>query len=110
MIADADLLVLAGAHVVERARRANQRHAAAGDHALFDRGAGRMQRILDARLLLFHLDFGRRADANHRDAADQLREPLLQLLAIVVRGGLLDLRANLLDATLDVGTSCRRHR
>src|SRR6202044_303180 len=100
---DTDLLGLAGAHVVEHARRANQRDAAAGHHALFARGAGGMQRVFDACLLLFHLDFGRRADANHRDAADQLRQPLLQFLAIVVRGSLLDLGANLLDTTLDVG-------
>src|SRR5271167_4329386 len=104
---DTDLFGLARAHVVEHARRANQRDAAAGHYALFDCGAGGMQRIFDACLLFFHLDFGRRADANHRDAADQLRQPLLQLLAIVVRGGLLDLGANLLDPTLDVGLLAR---
>ena len=62
-----------------------------------------MHRVLDARLLLLHLGFGRRADLDDRDAADELREPLLQLLAVVVRGRVLDLRANLLDAAFDRG-------
>src|SRR5207237_6556496 len=35
------------------------------------------------------------------DAADGIGLPLLQLLAVVVRGALLDLRANLLHAALD---------
>src|SRR6185436_75305 len=35
-------------------------------------------------------------------AADQLGQALLELLAVVVRGGVLDLLADLLDAALDV--------
>ena len=62
-----------------------------------------MQGVLDARLLLLHLDLGGRADLDDRDAADQLGQPLLQLLAVVVGGGLLDLGPDLLDAALDVG-------
>src|SRR6266852_6155123 len=61
--ADADLLVLAGAHVLDRRRGPYQRHTTARHDAFLDRRAGRMQCILDARLLLFHLDLGRRADA-----------------------------------------------
>src|SRR6202034_3802982 len=41
-------------------------------------------------------------DADHRAAASRLGEPLLELLAVVVRGGLLDLRLDLIDARLDV--------
>ena len=78
-----------------------QRHAAAGDDAFFDRRAGGVQRVLDAGLLLLHLGLGRRADLDDRHAAGELRQPLLQLLAVVVGGGLLDLRADLLDAALD---------
>ena len=92
-----------GTQIVERARGANQRDAAAGNHALFDRGAGGMQRVFDARLLFLHLDFSRGADPDHGHAADQLGQPLLQLLAIVVGGGLIDLGADLLDPPLDVG-------
>ena len=75
---------LAGLTVVERLDRVQQRHAAAGDDALLDRGAGRVQRVVDAVLALLHLGLGRAADADHRHAAGQLRQPLLQLLAVVV--------------------------
>jgi hypothetical protein len=59
--------------------------------------------VVDAVLLLLDLDLGRAADADHRDAARELRETLLQLLLVVVRGGLLDLRLDLADPGLDVG-------
>src|SRR6185436_19463820 len=82
--------------------RTDERHAAAGDDALFDRRTRRVERVFDARLLLLHLGLGRSADLDDRDAADELREALLELLAIVVRRRRLDLRADLLDAALDL--------
>src|SRR5262252_3963441 len=54
-------------------------------------------------LALLDLDLGRAADADHRDPARELGETLLQLLTVVVRGGLVDLRLDLRDARLDVG-------
>jgi hypothetical protein len=36
--------------------------------------------IVHAVLLLLHLDLGRAADADHRDAARELRQTLLELL------------------------------
>src|SRR5713101_7685932 len=105
--ADADLLVLAGAHVLDRRRGPDQRHATARHDAFLDRRASRMQCILDARLLLFHLDLGRRADPNHRDAADQLGKTLLEFFAVVVRGGLFDLGTNLFDTAFDIGLLAR---
>jgi hypothetical protein len=57
--------------------------------------------VVDAVLLLLHLDLGRAADADHRDAARELGQALLELLTVVVRGGLLDLRLDLRHATLD---------
>ena len=51
-----------------------------------------MHRVLDARLLFLHLGLGCRADLDDGDAADELGEPLLQLLAVVVGGRVLDLR------------------
>jgi hypothetical protein len=56
---------------------------------------------LDAGFLFFHLGFGCRTDLDDGDAADELGKPFLQLLAIVVRGRFLDLRADLLDAAFD---------
>jgi hypothetical protein len=50
-----------------------------------------MHRVIHAILALLHLDFGRAADADHRDAARELGQTLLQLLTVVVRGGFLDL-------------------
>jgi hypothetical protein len=61
-----------------------------------------LQGVFDAGLLLFHLGLGRCADVDHGDAADQLGQTLLQLLAVVVGGGLSRSGADLLDAALDV--------
>ncbi len=88
-------------------RRAHQRDAAAGDDALLRGRARRVDGVLDAHLLLLHLGLGRGADADDRDAARELRQPLLQLLAVVVRGRLLDLVADGGDAPLDGLTFAR---
>jgi hypothetical protein len=61
-----------------------------------------VQGVLDAGLLLLHLDLGGRTDLDHGDAAGELRDALLQLLLVVVAGGFLDLLADRLDARLDV--------
>ena len=53
-------------------------------------------------LLLLDLDLGGAADLDDRHAAGELGQPLLQLLAVVVGGRLLDLRLDLRDAALDV--------
>ena len=93
---------IVGAELVDRLLGAQQRDAAARHDAFLDRRAGGVQRVVDAVLLLLDLDLGRAADADHRDAAGELGQTLLQLLLVVVRGGLLDLRLDLVDAGLDV--------
>ena len=70
---------------------AQQRDAAARHDAFLDRRAGGIERVIDAILALLHLDLGGAADLDHRNAAGELRQPLLQLLAVIVGGGLLDL-------------------
>ena len=87
-----------------------QRDAAAGDDAFFDRRTRGVQRVFDAGLLFLHLDFGGGTDLDHGHAAGQLGHALLQLLAVVVAGGFLDLHADLLDARFDVGRRRRRRR
>ena len=82
--------------------RAQQRNATAGNDALFDGRLGGAHGVLDAVLLLLELDLGGRADLQDRDTAGQLGETLLQLLAVVVGVGVLDLGLDLVDATLDV--------
>ena len=100
---DAHLLVLGepSIELVERLLGADQGDAAAGHDALFDGRAGRRERVLDAELALLQLDFGGRADLDHGDAAGQLGQPLLQLLAVELGGGVLGLGLDLLDAGLD---------
>src|SRR5438105_2822630 len=75
--------------------------AAAGEDALLDSRTRRVERVLDARLLLLHLDLGRRAHVELRDAARELGETLLELLPVVVGGRLGDLVADRLDPRLD---------
>ena len=75
--------------------RVHEGGAAAGDDALLDRGAGRRDGVLDAVLLLLELDLGVRADLDDADAAGELGEPLLELLAVPVGVGALDLGAEL---------------
>ena len=62
-----------------------------------------MQRVIDAILALLNLDLAAAADADHHNAAGELRQPLLQLLTVVVGGGLLDLRPDLVAAALELG-------
>ena len=82
---------------------AEERDAAAGDDTLFHGRTGRMERVFDAGLLLLHLNLGGGTDVDDGDTAGELGEALLELLAVVVAGGLVDLAADLLHAALDVG-------
>src|SRR5207302_8130045 len=99
---DAGLLVVVlGAQPLEVLGRTQQGDAAAGNDAFFHGRTGRMHRVINAIPALPHLDFGRAPDADHRDAARELGQALLQLLTVVVRGGFLDLRLDLRDAGFD---------
>src|SRR5712675_1907735 len=101
---DAGLLVVVlGAQPLEMLGGTQQGDAAARHDAFLDRRPGRMHRVINAILALLDLDFGRAADADHRDAARELGQTLLQLLTVVVRGGFLDLRLDLHNACFDVG-------
>src|SRR5690606_475936 len=79
-----------------------ERGAAAGDDALLDGRTGGREGVLDAVLLLLELDLGGRADLDDGDAAGELGEALLELLAIPVGVGVLDLALDLGDAALHV--------
>src|SRR6185369_3855490 len=100
---DAVVLVFVVAlELLDRFERTDQGNAAARDHAFLDRRTRGVQGVFDARLLFLHLDFGRGANLDDRNAAGQLGHALLQLLAVVVRARFLDLRLDLLDARFDV--------
>ena len=81
----------AGAGLFDGFLATQQGHAAAGQNAFFDGRTRGVQGVFDAGLLLLHVGFARSADRNDRDAAGELRQPLLQLLAIVVAVGAFDL-------------------
>src|SRR5207237_2674005 len=80
----------------------NQRDATTGDDALLDGRLRVANGVLDAVLALLQLDLGGRADLDDRNAAGQLGQALLQLLTVVVGVAVLDLLADLVDATLDL--------
>ena len=79
-----------------------QRHATTREQALLDGRLRVANGVLDAVLALLELDLGGGADLDDRNAAGQLGQALLQLLAVVVGVALLDLGADLVDATLDL--------
>src|SRR5680860_599555 len=87
--------------VLERRHRVDEGRTATGDDALFDRGARSGHGVLDAVLLLLQLHLGGGADLDHADTAGELREALLQLLAIPVGVGVLDLSLDLVHTGLD---------
>src|SRR5207249_2451439 len=84
------LIPIAEAVQLDRPNGAQQRDTAAGDDALLEGRPRRLERVLDAVFLLLHLRLCCGADLDDRDAAGELREPLLELLAIEVGVGVLD--------------------
>src|SRR5690606_34053711 len=98
---DAVVLVFVGAlQRFDSGLGADQRHATTRNHAFLDRRTRGVQGVFDAGLLFLHFHLGRRTDLDHRNATGQLGHALLQLLAVVVGRGFLDLRLDLLDARL----------
>ena len=81
--------------------RTDKRDTAAYHNAFLNGGTGGVHRIFDARLLLFHLHFGCCTDVNHGDTTGEFREAFLQFLPVIVRSGVFNLPANLLDAALN---------
>src|SRR6185295_11047511 len=81
---DAGLLVIVlGAQALEVPGGTQQCDPAARDDTFLDSRAGRMHRVIHAILALLDLDLRRAADADHRDAARELGQTLLQLLTVV---------------------------
>src|SRR5262249_26566970 len=82
-------------------------HAAPRQDALLNRRSRRVHGVLDAVLAFLHLDLTGPADPDHRHPSCEFGKPLLQLLAVVVGGGLIDLRLDLADTALDLGLLAR---
>src|SRR5260370_31628958 len=101
--ADADSFVIVELELLDGSEAAQKRSAAAGDDAFLNRCAGGVHSVLDASLLLLQLGFGRSANLDDRNAANRLGNALLELLLVVVRGGVFHLQTNLLYAAFDFG-------
>src|SRR5262249_51422407 len=88
--------------LVQRLARTQQSDATPGENAFLDRGLRSMHGIVNAILAFLNFDLGGPADADHGNAARELRQPFLQLLTIVVGGSFLDLRLDLSDTSLNI--------
>ena len=64
-----------------------------------------MQGVFNASLLFLHFRLGCGTNVDHGNTASQLGQTLLELFAVIIGSGLVDLAADLLNTTLDVG--CR---
>ena len=84
---------------------ANQCNTTTGNHTFFNSCASSVQCIVDTVFLFFHFNFGSSTDFDYCNTAGKLGNSLLQLLTIVVRSCLFDLRANLLNACVDFSFS-----
>src|SRR6478735_2960003 len=88
--------------LVERLGGLDESDATTGDDALLDGSLRVADGVLDAVLALLELDLRGRARLDDGDAAGELGEALLELLAVVVGVRLLDLGLDLGDAALDL--------
>ena len=88
---------------VQSGHGVDQGDAAAGHDALFHRCTRGGECVFNAVLLLFQLGLGGCANADDGNAAGELGKALLQLLAVVIAGALVDLDADLLNAAFDLG-------
>ena len=83
-----------------------------GDDAFLHSGLGRVEGVLDAELLVLHLDLSGSADLDHGDdASQQLSQAFLQFFTVEVGGGGGDLAADLGNTVGDgllVAVTCRR--
>jgi hypothetical protein len=83
------------------AGRTQESDTAASDDALLDSSSGRVEGVLHTILGLLHLRLGLASHLEDGHTTGQLGEALLELLPVVVRGGPLDLSADLCAALLE---------
>ena len=81
--------------IVQGGLGAEQGYSAAGYDALLNGGAGGRQGVFGAALALVQFRFGGGADLDDGHAAGQVGQTLLQLLAVIIGGGVLDLNTQL---------------
>ena len=90
------LVALSGIHIgLHSGDGVDKSCAAAGHNALFHSSLGGSQGILNAQLLLLHLNLSSSAHLDDSHAAGQLGQALLQLLLVKLGRGGFDLAADL---------------
>ena len=80
----------------------NECNATTGDDAFFNGCLCITNCVFDPVLAFLEFNFSGCANLDHCNAARKFRQTLLQLLAVVVAVALVDLSANLVDATLNL--------
>ena len=95
-------ILIGGLNLVALGDNVEQSDAAARNDALFDSCARCLQRVLDAGLLLLEPGLGCSTDLEHCHAAGELGEALLELLAVEVGLGAIELGLDLGDAVLNI--------
>ena len=89
--------------LVDGHRTTKQSHSASRDDPFRDRGTGGVEGVLDAGFFLFQFHLAGGADIDHRHPARQFGEPLLKFLLVVLGARIVDLGADLIDPSLDIG-------
>ena len=90
---DTDLFVTHGLETIECLSGAQESNATTRNDTFFNGSARGMQGILDASFLFLHLGFGGSTDLDDGHTTGELGQALLELLAVVVGGGFVDLCA-----------------
>ena len=80
----------AGSQAIKAIGELQQGAATAGDDAFFHSGTGGIKGILNAQFPVFEFGFGGCSHLDHGDAAGELGNPLHQLLAVVIRVGVVE--------------------
>src|SRR6266446_3948133 len=99
--ANSDCFVVVQLQLVNRGQAAQQSRTAAGNDAFLDSRAGCVHGVLNTSLLFLQLGFGRSANLDDGNATDEFRQAFLELLAVVVGGGVFHLETDLLHAAFD---------
>ena len=95
------LKITLGDQILDRFFAPQESHATAWNDALGQRGLNGALGVFDQSLSLFHLGLGRGTHIDLGNATGDLGKTLLQLFTVIVAGGSLDLRPNLLGTAVD---------
>jgi hypothetical protein len=86
------VVVVVGLQIGQHQTGARRRDAVTWNDAFLDGSKDRVQTVVHAVLSLLRLDLGVATNANDDDEVSQLSQTLLQILPVVIGGGLLNTR------------------